>query len=124
MSLSKTGKSRRVFATFIIVFIVANILVGNFASSAQVGGTMILEIRVAASSDDAEERADGSFSTTSSDLEMVFDRGGNQLVGMRFNGITIPAGSTIVDAYVQFEADEVSIDITSLIIEGEATVIQ
>ena len=37
----------------------------------------------------------------SSDLELVFDSGGNQTVGMRFNAITIPFGATITNAYIQ-----------------------
>jgi hypothetical protein len=37
-------------------------------------GPTVLEVRVAASSDDAEERASGRVSLTSSDLELIFDR--------------------------------------------------
>ena len=55
----------------------------------------------------------------SSDLEMVFDKG-DQQVGMRFNGITIPQGASIVNAYIQFQVDESSIGPTSLTIEAEA----
>ncbi len=76
---------------------------------------------MAGSSDDAEESASGFVSTTSTDLEMVFDRAGDQIVGMRFNRITIPTGATIVDSYVQFQTDEVSSVDTMLTIEGEAT---
>jgi len=78
-----------------------------------------IEVRVAASTDDAEERADSSISRTSSDLEMVLDRGGNQTVGMRFNGLTIPQGANIANAYIQFQADEAHSDPTSLTIQGE-----
>ncbi len=61
------------------------------------GGTNVTEVRVSASSDDAEERATGAESLTSSDLEL----GDNQTVGMRFTGVDIPPpGATIVDAYV------------------------
>ena len=45
-----------------------------------------------------------------------------QQVGMRFQGLTIPLGSTIVDAWVQFQADETDSEATSLIIEAEANV--
>jgi len=76
-------------------------------------------VRVSASSDDAEEKATGSVSLTSSDLELVFD-GSNQTVGMRFNGITIPQGATIANAYLQFQVDEVTTEATALTIQGEA----
>ena len=64
-----------------------------------------LEVRVAASSDDAEERSSGGVNLTSSDLELVYD-GSDQTVGIRFNGVTIPQGASIRNAYVQFQVDE------------------
>jgi uncharacterized protein YjiK len=86
---------------------------------AGIGGSTTIEVRVAASSDDAEESATGSVSLTSSDLELVFD-GSNQTVGMRFNGVAIPRGAPILNAYVQFKADEVQSEATSLTIQGQA----
>jgi len=80
---------------------------------------LVSEVRVAASSDDAEERAGGSMSLTSSDLELVFD-GSDQAVGMRFNGVAIPQGATILNAYVQFQVDETHSGNTFLTIQGEA----
>ena len=56
---------------------------------------------------DVEQRTDGSVSESSSDLELVFDTegpGGDQVIGIEFAGITIPKGSTITSAYVQFHA--------------------
>jgi VCBS repeat-containing protein len=85
-----------------------------------VEGLNTLEVRVAASTDDAEEDASGSVDLTSSDLEMVFD-GSDQTVGMRFNGITVPPGATILSAYIQFQADETQSVATSLTLQGEAT---
>ena len=85
------------------------------------GGTFLIDVQVAASSDDAEEGASGSISLGSSDLELVFDGGGNQTVGLRFTGVAIPQGATIVEAFVRFQVDEVSSGATSLTIEGEAT---
>jgi hypothetical protein len=76
------------------------------------------EVRVAASSDDAEERSSGEMSRTSSDLELVYDRG-DQKVGMRFRGVDIPKGAIIVEAYIQFQADETHSGSTSLTIQGE-----
>ena len=82
-------------------------------------GTVMLDIPVAASSDDAEESATGSVSRTSSDLELVLD-GSNQTVGLRFANVQIPSGATITDAYVQFEVDEVTTAAASLAIQGQA----
>ena len=78
-----------------------------------------VEVRVAASSDDAEESASGNASLTSSDLELV-STGSNQTVGMRFNGVAVPPGATIVKAYVQFQADETHTETTAVTIQGEA----
>jgi len=84
---------------------------------------LVLETRVSASSDDAEESdSDGMVYLTSSDLELVYetyqDRG-NQTVGMRFNGVEIPRGASILNAYIQFQVDEPSSEETSLLIQGE-----
>jgi len=79
-----------------------------------------VDVRVAAGSDDAEERASGSMSLNSSDLELIYDGGSNQTVGIRFNGMSIPQGATITNAYIQFQVDEAPSDSTSLTIQGEA----
>jgi len=84
------------------------------------GGTTITEVRVAASSDDAEQSAGGSTSLTSTDLELVYD-GSNQTIGMRFNGVAIPQGAHILNSYVQFKVDEVNTEATSLTIQSQAT---
>ena len=68
---------------------------------------------IAAASDDAEE--EGTTGTTpnrmwlnSSDIELVSDiepaSCGDQKIGLRFTAITIPAGATITDAYLNFRA--------------------
>ena len=77
-----------------------------------------LDVRVATGSDDAEEYASGDVNITSEDLELVND-GSDQTVGIRFVGVDIPQGATILNAYVQFQVDETGSDATSLIIEGE-----
>jgi hypothetical protein len=84
------------------------------------GGTAAIDVRVAASSDDAEQSAGSSVSLTSTDLELVYD-GSNQTVGMRFNGVAIPQGAAIVNAYIQFKVDEINTEATSLTIQGQAT---
>ncbi len=84
------------------------------------GGTTTVEVRVAASSGDVEESASRSVNLTSSDLELVAEAS-NQTVGMRFAGLAVPQGATIVEAYVQFQVDETSTAATSLTIQGEDT---
>ncbi len=79
----------------------------------------IVEMRPAASKDDAEERADLSMYTGSSDLELVFDTS-NQVVGIRWPGLAIPAGSTITAAWVQFTPKESQSELTTLTIAGQA----
>jgi hypothetical protein len=81
--------------------------------------TQIIDIRVSRSYDDAEESEAGNLKRTSSDLELVYS-GGNQIVGMRFNGIGIPQGAEITRAYIQFMADETNSITTDLVINAEA----
>ena len=87
------------------------------------GDTVTTQITVPLSldSDDAEETAAGVVDTGSSDLELVFDNSttGNQTVGIRFAGLLIPPGATIVDAYVQFEVDESTTAAATLTIRGQ-----
>jgi len=83
------------------------------------GSTTRLSIPINSGGDDIEEKADGKVILGSTDLDLVAS-GGNQTVGMRFNNITIPQGSTIVDAYIQFTAAKARSTTTSLILKGEA----
>lgn len=78
-----------------------------------------LDLRIMSSADDAEERADGSMYINSSDLELIHDKD-DQIVGMRFAGVNIPDGTSVVNAYLQFAVDEVSDTATTLSIRGEA----
>ena len=78
-----------------------------------------LDIRVAASSDDAEEALAGTIDRGSSDLELIQDAT-DQTVGMRFNALSIPKGATITSAYIQFKVDETSSVATALTIKGQA----
>jgi hypothetical protein len=84
-------------------------------------GSITTQGRVGASVDDAEERvSDGRMSLTSSDLELINDST-DQLVGVRFAGVAVPHGARILDAYVQFKVDEVSIGATTLALQAEAS---
>jgi hypothetical protein len=79
----------------------------------------LVEVRVSTSADDAEEQTTGSVSLTSSDLELVRETT-NQTVGMRFVGLDIPRGATILSAYVQFQTDETRSEETLLTVRGQA----
>ena len=81
---------------------------------------IIVDVQVAASTDDAEERPSGSIKLSSSDLELTQDKTNQQVVGMRFTGANIPPGAAIQSAYIQFQADETGSDPTTLTIHGEA----
>ncbi|MCH7730468.1 type II secretion system protein [Patescibacteria group bacterium] len=78
-------------------------------------GPSTIEVRVASSSDDAEERlSNGSVNLTSSDLELIRDGSNDQEVGMRFRNVTIPQGATITNVYIEFETDETRSEATSV----------
>ncbi len=91
---------------------------GDYSFS--VSGPGGLSIRVSAGNDDAEERvSNGNVSLGSSDLELIKDGSNNQIVGIRFNNVTIPRGATILSAYLEFAADETDNGSTNLTIYGE-----
>ncbi len=81
--------------------------------------------QIAASSDDAEEKAaDGSINLTSGDIELLYDNshGAHQTVGLRFLDLDIPNGAIINSAYIQFTSEAtINQDPTLIKIYGEAT---
>jgi len=100
--------------------------VGNVATSAPVLVTvdnpLVLDIPVATSSDDAEQKTtNNSVRINSSDLELVTDKAIVQVVGMRFTDISIPNGAMITNAYVQFQAAKTDSVATSLTLRGQAS---
>ena len=76
--------------------------------------------QVASGDDDAEEGSEGSGNMylNSSDLELTLD-GNEQVVGMRFIDMAIPAGALIANAYIQFTVDETDSTSCDLTITGE-----
>ena len=82
-------------------------------------GPMILDVRIATSSEDAEESDRGAVTFTSDKLELVHDTS-DQIVGIRFRNLPIPQGAVILNAYVQFQAAGINAEVTSLTIWGEA----
>jgi hypothetical protein len=77
-----------------------------------------IDVQVSSSSDDAEEDGAGNVDLKSSDLEMVYDKG-DQIIGIRFNNVTVPPGATVIDAWIQFTVDEDKATPTSLSIAGQ-----
>ncbi len=83
----------------------------------QIPYTVTLPIQDGA--DDAEEAVStGAMNLTSSDLEMT-QESTQQIIGLRFTGIPVPQGATILNAYIQFTTDETDDVATSLVIAGE-----
>ena len=83
------------------------------------GSTVVLNIPITASTDDAEEAASGSVNRVNGDLELALDAT-PQTVGLRFQSVSVPQGAAILSAYVQFRADEKSSTVAALTIEGQA----
>lgn len=78
----------------------------------------VLEVRISADNDDAEEEQDGNMQLSSSDLEMILD-GGPQVVGLRFDSVSLPEDATVINATIQFTADETDAIATDLTIWAE-----
>ncbi len=85
-----------------------------------------LDIPVGTGNDAAEEHmANGATENNSSDLELGFEGSSSndpldlQLVGMRFNNITIPNGALIISAYIVFTVDETDTGVCNLTIFGD-----
>lgn len=77
---------------------------------------LVVDRRVDAVADDAEEFATGVVTRSSGDLELVDDTGVLQTVGVRFRDLGIPRGARIERAWIQFTADEVQDEPTDLVI--------
>lgn len=76
-------------------------------------------IPISTGNDDVEEEEDGTMYINSTDLELI-DDGGEQVVGLRFKNIQLPQGAIIDNAYIQFNADEISTGACDLQIHGES----
>ncbi|MBK9016571.1 MAG: hypothetical protein IPM82_22235 [Saprospiraceae bacterium] len=80
-----------------------------------------VSVRVNVGSDDAEQNlSTGAVTVNSNDLELVVDVSASQLIGMRFNGMAIPAGAIITNAYIEFETDAVWSNACNLTIQRQA----
>jgi hypothetical protein len=83
------------------------------------GSSTVVERRVSAGTDDAEQSLSGSMETSSSDLELVTDGGRVQVVATRFRNVTVPKGAIVTAAWIQFTTDETSSTSTSLTVRAE-----
>ena len=81
---------------------------------------IVFERRVSTGNDDAEESSSGSVNLSSSDLELV-QESSTQTVGIRFQNVGIPPEATVVNAWLQFQADESHSGGTSLTIAAQAS---
>jgi len=102
------------------LFLLVILSINGFIASSQ---TFTFQQHINASSNDAEEKFDGSYVTiNSSDLEMMYDSWNNQglqKIGLRFDNITIPSNAIISNAYIQFTADGSNSGNMSMTIKGE-----
>ena len=86
-------------------------------------GDYTFTIRIQSGPDDVEESASGSVVLNSDDIELVYDNKttGNQVVGLRFNGIIVPKGAIVTNASIQFTVDEADNGTCNLTVKGEYT---
>lgn len=76
--------------------------------------------QIIAGSDDAEQRLDtNAVSLTDTTLELGVNSSRSQYVGLRFTGLNIPRGATVLDAFVDFTASGNSTATTNLTFRGE-----
>jgi len=74
-------------------------------------------IEITVGDDDAEERDDQTIDLIHESL----DHGNGRLVGMRFPGVIVPAGSVVTEASIQFISKEEREEPTTLLIAAEAS---
>jgi hypothetical protein len=80
-----------------------------------------LNLRVAGSSDDAEElMTTNDVDLVGADLQLVEDLGLTQMVGLRFANVAVPIGATITSAWIQFQAAAANSGPSNLTLQGEA----
>lgn len=88
------------------------------------GGTERVSASINDGKDDVEEKEKkGTVYFDSTDLELIhdsYDKQNKQTVGLRFNGIDIPQGATITNAYLEFTVDETGSKSIGLTISGQA----
>ncbi len=97
------------------------------ASGAAFGQLRSTSVRIASTSDDAEEQGlngagPGTIDLSSSDVELTRDgSAGDQFIGLRFPGLKVPAGALIQRAYLQFTVDETANESGTVFLQVEDT---
>ena len=107
-----------------LLYLISFVLVFALAGTNVVFGGTVWEGRTK-DSQDAVEQSDpgpsGSMDFDSSDLEFMNDSG-IQTIGLRFVNVRVPAGATIINAYVELTQEEVEAATpVNIIIQGELT---
>jgi len=80
-------------------------------------------LTITSNGNDAEQAAAGAVNLTSTDLELVNDAAtgaGDQIVGLRFENVPLPPWAVIAEARLQFTADEVQSEPTTLTFRAQA----
>ncbi len=90
------------------------------AQNATDNNTTTIQASISNDHDDAEEKETGLVVIRSIDLDLVRS-GSNQTVGLRFEGLNVPNGATIVNASIQFTTSDGRSEATSLTLKGEDT---
>ena len=106
------------FTSVMILIALVSLLLSAPAQVMAVTGT--LDIRVNHDDDTHEERVStGATDWHSSDLELGAEGSGAQIVGIRFQSVSIPQGAIITNAFIEFTTDETDSGTTNLNIWGE-----
>jgi hypothetical protein len=113
--------NKKINFLIILALAVAGLLL--ISPSQVLAATGTLDIRSLNSDDTHEEKVDsGSTDWHSSDLELGSESdsdGSRQIVGIRFQSVSIPQGAVITNAFIEFTADEISSSPTNLVVRGE-----
>jgi 3-phytase len=88
---------------------------------ATTGMASTLDIPIAASADDVEERPNGSVFLGQRALDLVTENGIRQTVGLRFTQVGVAPGATVVNAYVQFQTRVATSTTTNLTVRGQSS---
>jgi hypothetical protein len=80
----------------------------------------IFDLPISTGANDADETQDGTMHRSTGDIELGTGSGGvPATAGLRFTGVQIPNGATIVNAQVQFSVDEAGKKASNLVIRAE-----
>jgi len=102
-----------------LFYLASFILVLSLAGTNVTFGGIVIEIGITNGNDSVEDQLERGMYLDSSDLELPND-GGLQVIGLRFLNVEVAQGANIINAYVEFTADDVEADEpVNLIIDGE-----